>query len=135
MNSIYFYTKFHTEEEIEEWPEAFAIITAYATTGEKWSDQMNKTADEALKTTLICKSPWIKRITGYSPETGHAEPGWASGITWDQACDLGLEFKQDAIYYVSKKTLSVSYCDERRKAIQVDKFLNRTSIHSDGKGG
>jgi len=135
MNSTYFDTKFHTEEKIEEWPEAFAIITAYATTGEKWSDQMNKTADEALKAMLICKSPWTKRITGYSPETGHAEPGWASDITWGQACDLGLEFKQDAIYYVSKKTLSVSYCDERREAIQVDKFLNRTSIHCDGKGG
>jgi len=132
MNSTYFDTRFYIEEDIDEWPEAFAIITAFATTGEKWTDQKNKAADEALKAMLICKSPWTRRITGYSPETGHTEPGWASCITWDQACDLGLEFKQDAIYYISKKALSVSYCDERRKSIHVDEFINRTSIHSGG---
>ncbi len=68
---------------------------------------------------------WTARITGYSPTTGHAEPGWAAVLAFDAACDLGLRYRQDAIYHVAGDTLSVSFCDERRKLVAVGPFRER----------
>ena len=125
MNSVYLGTHFLFETEVKDWPGEFAIITAYATTGESWSDEQNKLADFALEEKLKESYDWVKRITGYSPKSGHSEPGWAVNTDWPQGCDLGAKFKQDAIYYVSNDILSVSYCDERREQVYVGKFLDR----------
>lgn len=84
-------------------PEEFAIITAHATTGEVWSDEENREADIALENLLRATGPRIRRITGYDPGTGHAEAGWAVEMTFESACDLGPRFKQDAIFWISKK--------------------------------
>ena len=114
-----------------EWPDTpnhFAIITAYATTGEEWTDKENKVADRRLKSTLHPKSDWLTRITGYSPTSGHSEPGWAAAIDFEQACNIGKHFKQDAIYYVKKDRLYVSYCDARRALVPVGKFSERLHI-------
>ena len=59
MNPIYLDTRFKrdgendpTFNELESIPIEFAIITAYATTGEHWSDAANNEADKQLKTYL-----------------------------------------------------------------------------------
>lgn len=130
MNPIYLNTHFESEEKINDWPGQFAIITGYATTGEDWSEQQNKLADSTLEEKLKEHCSWVKRITGYSPQSGHSEPGWAVSSSWSQACNLGAEFKQDAIYYVSNDILTVSYCDERRKEVYVGKFLERLACCS-----
>lgn len=127
MNPIYLNTHFESEEKINDWPDEFAIITAYATTGEHWSEQQNELADSALELKLKEHCSWIKRVRGYSPQSGHSEPGWAINADWSQACNLGAQFKQDAIYYVSNNILTVSYCDERRKEVHVGKFLGRVT--------
>ena len=130
INPIYLNTYFSTEEEINDWPNDFTIITAYATTGEDWSDQQNNTADAALEEKVKERFGWVKRITGYSPQSGHSEPGWAVNSDWSQACYLGVQFKQDAIYFVSSEILTVSYCDERRKKVYVGTFLDRVTCRS-----
>ena len=127
MNPIYLNTHFSTEEEINDWPNEFAIITAYATTGEDWPAQQNNSADAALEQKLKDNFGWVKRVTGYSPQSGHSEPGWAVNSGWSQACTLGVQFKQDAIYSVSNNVLSVSYCDDRRKEVYVGTFLDRVT--------
>src|SRR5207248_2109075 len=101
MQTAYFETHFASEEECGSWPRQFAIITAYATTGEKWTKIECETADKALELELRRGNRWLRRITGYSPITGHAEPGWAVDIAFEAACDLGLRFRQDAIYFVT----------------------------------
>ena len=121
----YFETHFRLAEVAVAWPEQFAIITAWATTGEEWTDEENILADQALEAQLKDLNVWMTRITGYSPTTGYAEPGWAVEITFDKACDLGMQFKQDAIYFVLQDELNVSYCDERRLCVLVDTFRNR----------
>ena len=124
----YFETHFRVELPEITWPDQFAIITAWATTGEQWTDEENSQADRALEAKLKDLNVWMTRITGFSPSTGHAEPGWATEITFDQACDLGMHFKQDAIYIVLKNELSVSYCDERRLCVTVGTFRNRVHL-------
>jgi hypothetical protein len=125
MHAAYFETRFKTAELVATWPESFAIITAYATTGEHWSPAENADADAQLEQALRLRNVGCLRLTGYSPTTGHEEPGWACEIPFDDACDLGALFRQDAIYVVSGGALSVTYCDERRCRVPVGVFVER----------
>jgi Protein of unknown function (DUF3293) len=105
--------------------EQFAIITAYATTGEVWTAEGNESADRALAGGLRASGRWHERITGCSPSTGHAEPGWAVEMDLQEACDLGLHYLQDAIYIVSGDELWVSLCAEPRERVLVGGFRQR----------
>lgn len=128
MPEAYRETHFRLAEHADEWPREFAIITAYATTGEKWSDAENEAADRALHAELCQHSQSVRRITGYSPSTGHAEPGWAVTLPFDTACEIGLRYRQDAIYFVSQDVLSVSYCDSRRSLTEIGPFSPRVHV-------
>ena len=126
MNPIYLETRFKRDLEnapdfnfFEILPNEFAIITAYATTGEKWEDVINYEADEQLKAYLQTRFSCVKRITGYSPTTGHSEPGWLVNCSFDDGCDIGLSFKQDAIYWREGGDLFVSYCGPQRSKVWV----------------
>ena len=127
MPAVYFETHFLRESVWKDWPREFAIVTAWATTGEAWTDERNRSADCALETELRQLSNWVRRLTGYSPATGHAEPGWAVEIEFETACDIGLKYHQDAVYLVSGDTLSVSFCDRRRGLTDVGAF--RCCVH------
>ena len=125
MHPAYFETRFRPDSRPDHWPPTFAIITAFATTGDTWSPEQNAAADQALESHLRATATWLHRITGYSPSTTHAEPGWAAAISWNDACNLGLEFLQDAIYWVDHNQLSVTFCDHRRQPIPVAPFSAR----------
>lgn len=128
MNLAYFETRFEWQEAGNNWPAEFAIITAYATTGEIWPDSKNQAADRQLEAELHKQPHWLKRITGFSPNTGHAEPGWAVEISPQAACDIGQRYKQDAIYYVIRDILYVSFCDERRALLEIGSFRERIHL-------
>ena len=125
LDPNYFETHFRTPAPIPDWPPEFVIVTAYPTTGEHWSSAEIEAADRRLTAELRQLGVWTARITGYSPTTGHAEPGWAAVLAFDAACDLGLRYRQDAIYHVAGDTLSVSLCDTRRKLVTVGPFRER----------
>lgn len=125
LHPAYFETQFAVADPAVEFPHEFVIMTAYATTGESWTDQENESADRELEAVLCKTSRLIGRITGFSPSTGHAEPGWAAGIPWQDACDLGLQFRQDAIYVVEGDRLFVTFCDDRRQLVPVGAFRER----------
>jgi hypothetical protein len=128
MHEAYGETHFRISEHVDQWPQEFAIITAYATTGEVWSDAENEAADRALYAELCRQSQMIRRITGYSPSTGHAEPGWAVALPFDTACEIGFRYRQDAIYFVSRDVLAVSYCDARRSPAEIGPFSPRVHV-------
>ena len=126
MHAAYAEVRFNVPRRPACWPECFATITGYATTGKVWSKARNRKADIKLKKFLEKLGVKIFRISGYSAkEPKHIEPGWGAPLALDDACDIGLLFKQDAIYYIINDTLFVSYCDHRRKLIKVGKFRNR----------
>ena len=141
MNPIYLETHFKrggendpTFNELESLPSEFAIITAYATTGEHWSDARNNEADKQLKTYLDSQFSCVKRITGYSPSTGHAEPGWLVNCSFAQGCDIGLSFKQDAIYWGGTGQLFVSYCGVQRSKVYLFDIGHCHSVMEWGDG-
>jgi hypothetical protein len=130
MHPAYFETRFRTPVPVDDWPPSFVIVSAHATTGESWSDEENARADARLEAE-VATAGWHQRITGYSPATGHAEPGWAVVLPFDEACDLGLRFRQDAIYLVRSGELLVSHCDERRALVRVGGFDERLDDAAD----
>ena len=125
MHADYFDTRFRLETPVLHWPNEFVIVSAYHTTGEQWPDEVNQAADKSLEQELKQHFDWLVRITGYSPTTDHAEPGWAFVMPLSAACDLGLRYKQDAIYHIKGDVLSVSFCDARRKLVTVGEFRSR----------
>lgn len=124
----YFQVRFRAPRHAEPWPRRFVILTGFATTGTSWTDQENTDADRCLEETLrarLGEEAWVRRITGFSPTTGHAESGWAAPLPFEEACDLGVGFLQDALYVVRGDRLLVSYCDERRALVPVGSFRER----------
>ena len=128
MHPSYFHVQFSVPTPVRDWPDHFAILSGYATTGEVWTAERNAAADRALGETIFVMGACRERITGFFADTGHAEPGWAAELEFDAACDLGLKFLQDAIYYVQGDELSVSYCDERRALVPVGRFRERVRV-------
>ena len=125
MPPAYFDTRFKLGLPLAELPDSFAIITAYATTGEVWAAEDNNAANEALRAELERGGQFIGAITGYSPITQHAEPGYAAALEFEEACKIGARFKQDAIYFVSSGTLFVSHCNHRRNLKPITQFSKR----------
>ena len=37
VNPVYFETHFRSPQPVTDWPSEFVIVTAYATTGERWT--------------------------------------------------------------------------------------------------
>jgi hypothetical protein len=110
MNPIYAKTRFRGGISQADRPDTFAILTAYATTGEIWSEERNLDASEKLQRELESIRCWMIDATGYSPLDGHAEPGWAADIPLDTALRLGRAFLQDAIFWVADGELFVVGC-------------------------
>lgn len=128
MHPSYFGVQFCIPALVERWPEQFAILSGYATTGEVWTPERNAVADQTLGQELAAQGGWVSRITGFFPETGHAEPGWAAALSLETGCDWGLRYLQDAIYYVEGDTLWVSHCDHRRRLVPVGAFRERVCV-------
>src|SRR4051812_18661703 len=101
MHSAYYETRFTSEEPIEDWPSEFAIITAYPIMGQQWNAEQVKAAEEKLRGFLeggsLVPKVWHRRLIGYSPVNGHAEPGWAAELDFSTACQIGEDLHQDAI--------------------------------------
>ena len=125
MHPAYLETHFISRDGLDGWPQQFVILTAFATTGETWTDQQNEAADHKLESELRGTGRWMRRVTGYSPTTQHCEPGWAVAMDWEEACDLGVRYLQDAIYVISGDALAVTYCDGHRELVPVGSFIDR----------
>ncbi|MBM3885374.1 MAG: DUF3293 domain-containing protein [Gemmatimonadetes bacterium] len=110
LHPAYFETRFRCESPAPDWPARFAIISASATTGERWDPAREAAADARLLATIRAHEVWYARVTGYSPTTAHAEPSWAVALARATACELGATFAQDAIYWVDGDALVVGRC-------------------------
>ncbi len=125
LHPAYFKVRFRGPWPDRIQPDEFAIITAYATTGENWPEERNRAADLELENELRETGSWMRRLTGYDPSTGHAEPGWAVEMGFEAACDLGLRFQQDAIFWISMNRFWVAKCGPDRRRTEIGPFDDR----------
>jgi Protein of unknown function (DUF3293) len=125
MDPVYFETRFRINQSVTDWPSEFAIISAFATTGQRWTTEQNEDADHRLVSELRMRNGWLVRIFGLSPTSGHTEPSWAVDLRLDDACRIGQRFLQDAIYYVKNDELSVTRCNGQRALVHIGSFKDR----------
>ncbi|AJC49097.1 DUF3293 domain-containing protein [Allofrancisella guangzhouensis] len=128
MPDWYFTTKFELPIIPEYYPSKFAIITAFNPMNQELSLKENTLRNKVLENELKQNFNWIYQINGFDcTGHGHKENGFMFEITSiDDACDLGLKFSQDAIYYVKNLKIYVVKCAiDQRKAIEVGDFLSR----------
>lgn len=130
MHPAYFETRFRLPGAEPAWPAEFVIVSAYATTGQQWTDAENQAADRRLEAELASRGGWHCRVTGFSPATGHAEPSFAADISLSEARQLGARFHQDAIYHVAGDRLSVVHCQGPAELVAVGPFRER--VHAGG---
>jgi hypothetical protein len=133
LHPAYFNVRFRGPWPDLDHPVEFAIITAYATTGETWSHERNRAADLELERELRETSSWMLRLTGYDPATGHAEPGWAVGIGLEAAHELGLRFEQDAIFWISGDEVWVETCGPGRERAKIGFFSERFDVEAESR--
>ena len=125
LPDVYFHTRFRSSAPVLQWPTDFAIITAWPTTGEVWSEKETQIQAKLLQEVLEQREAWRVELTGYSSKDGHAEPRWAVELNFDEACTLGLCFHQHALYWVVEDQLSVSLCDSERQPFLVGSFRDK----------
>jgi Protein of unknown function (DUF3293) len=116
FHPAYFDTQFVVPQGRSDWPTQFAIITAYAPTGRCWPARRNRAAHRRLRQQLRWRGCWRRVVTGYSPLSGHAEPGWAVVLPPDEAVALARRFRQDAIYWVRVDELWLVRCHSGERA-------------------
>ena len=132
IQNLYAKTRFRVESEHDRADllalsehENIAILSAYATTGQQWTDAENTAADHALQQDLA--SPI--RITGYDPTGDHQEPSWALALPLDQALQLGTTYKQLAIFTITAGTLTIHSCCSQDPPYEVGNFLTQLDHH------
>ena len=130
-------TVFEYQDFPNDWPKSFAILTAYATTGETWTPEQNVEADRQLEAELRKGGHRIHRISGYSKDFKTHEEGWAVEMDLKTAWDLAVKYKQVALFYYENDELLLVYalgysrCDEavvkvpRPVAAKTSPFLHR----------
>ncbi len=130
-------TVFEYQDFPRDWPKSFAILTAYATTGETWTPEQNIEADRQLEAELKKGGHRIHRISGYSKDLKTHEEGWAVVMDLKSAWDLAVKYKQVALFFYANEELLLVYalnysrCDEavvkvpRLVAAKTSPFLAR----------
>jgi len=126
IHPAYFDTRFRLEGLEVIRVDSCAIVSAWATTGETWCAKKNHSADVQLYELLTARGSYPLRIHGYSPTTGHSEPSWMCDLDLIEACDVGTQFHQDAIYWIYKGELFVVLCAlGKRVPVSVANFRAR----------
>ena len=128
MHSAYFETRFTFPGGRPELPASFAIISAFAPTGQTWNPERNAKADRALQHELVTGGVLPIRVIGSSPDGGHREPSWCAQLRLEEALKVGRRFLQDAIYWVEEGMLWVTGCGVSDQRVEVGPFRD----HLDG---
>ena len=122
LNPSYLKARFRADLPLKGIAQSFCIVTAYCPFDEQVTDEENKTFNQALKTELENAGLVHFPVTGYSPDSDHAEPGY--GIICDRsiAIKLGQQFRQNAIFSVYENTVYLINCIPPHKDIPCGKW-------------
>ena len=128
---------------------SWAILTAFATTGEQWAEEENEQADRSLYADLKAGGiTQIYRITGYSPSRNGTRLGIRGGGFHPPRLEgsalgkrrhvlaVAKKFKQDALYLVADASLFLHGCTAREKRLPLSLgfFRDRLDVSEEAGG-
>ncbi len=110
---------------------SFAIITACNPNGKILSQSQNRLRDrELLNSIEHLKCPY-RAIVGAAQDMSHFEKSWAVFVEKPKAIQLGTQFVQNAIYYVTEGELTLVPVLMQAEEESLGKFHHRTNVVSD----
>lgn len=91
---------------------AVHVLTAWNPGAHRPTDEENRAANRELHARIVQWGFQPHPAVGCDPASPHHEEGWAVvGMTDEQACALGAEFRQDAVFRIDPGVLTVLACD------------------------
>lgn len=124
MNPAYCHARFRAELPHGGLPESFAVITACNPEGKTISDEANAERIRQFETQL-CKLGLIHfPVTGYDPQSDHAEPGF--GVLCDEATahGIGNGYLQEAVFQVRRNQVTLISCRQECEQVPLGKWTD-----------
>lgn len=123
----YYTTEFEVPIKPNKYPDKFMILTAWNPLNQQLSKEENISRNKVLEKELKENFSFVYEVNGFDPKTKHKEDGFMANCSdIEEACDYGLKYQQDAIYYVIDDKLYFIQCAlDKRKKVEVSKFLER----------
>jgi len=110
MNEKYFDTVFIDAAPSNGFPESFAILTAFNPMDRILNQDVNTKRNQHLLDILKLQGHYGGTILGSSPDFTHQEPSLIAEVPKVKGLELGLQFNQRAIFWISKDCLEIIEC-------------------------
>ena len=110
MNEKYFDTVFLDAAPSNGFPESFAILTAFNPMDRILNQDENTKRNQHLLGILKLQGHYGGTIIGSSPDFKHQEPSLIAEAPKVKGLELGLNFDQRAIFWISKDILEIIEC-------------------------
>ncbi len=110
MNEKYFDTVFIDAAPTNGFPESFAILTAFNPMDRILNQDENTKRNQHLLGILKLQGHYGGTIIGSSPDFTHQEPSLIAEAPKVKGLELGLQFNQRAIFWISKDCLEIIEC-------------------------
>lgn len=116
MNPEYANTYFKIpDRRDDDLPSEFIIVTAFNPDGQNCAAELNQSHDSDLAALIQKKSLSSWRVIGGSRDFVHAEPGYAIEANLDAGIEIGVQFRQEAIFWINHGNLFLVDCSLRQK--------------------
>lgn len=115
MKSEFLNTYFRIPEKPLHLPKEFVIITAFNPRGVVHKSVENNEFDAALAAYLQEHALPHWRVIGGSHDFVHAEPGYGVETDLNQGIELGVLFRQEAVFYVRGDNLFLVDCSTHQQ--------------------
>jgi hypothetical protein len=124
MNPEFLNAYFRIPEEPVMIPQEFVIVTAFNPDGVVQEEVMNQSLDSDLAACLHRHALSHWRVIGGSHDLAHSEPGYGIETSLANGIEIGLQFRQVAVFWVQRGDIYVVDCSTRQQ-MSVGKWQSR----------
>ena len=118
MNAEYLNTYFKIPgHRAEDLPAEFAIVTAFNPEGKGQSIETNLALDSDLAAQIQKRSLQSWRVIGGSRDFAHTEPGYAIKVDLAVGIEIGVQFRQEAIFWIEGGNLHLVDCASHQQTL------------------
>lgn len=118
MNPEYLNTYFKIpHQRDQDLPGEFIIVTAFNPDGQNHSIESNQKFDADLAAQLQKKSLPSWRVIGGSHDFVHAEPSYAIETSLDAGIEIGIRFRQKAVFWINNGNLYLVDCSSHERIL------------------
>ena len=116
MNPEYLNTYFKIpQQRAGDLPSEFFIVTAFNPDGRDHAKELNQSFDLDLAALIQNKSLSSWRVIGGSHDFAHAESGYAIAANLEVGIEMGIHFRQEAIFWINNGKLYLVDCSSRQQ--------------------